>query len=331
MKSRDYILSAIAHRETDRVPVDFGSTQSSGIAAIAYNNLKKHLGMNGGSTRVYDLVQQIAQIEDNVIDLFGGDVLDVGRSYNTDRNNWEVVTLPDGSKAEYPAWFKPVKQADESFFAYDRDGTLIGKMPKGATFFDQTVFPYQDGYPDDYRHLPAAMSKVIWSALAPSPWDHIDDEGFWTGLREKVLNLRAKTDKALLINCGCSFFEWGTFLRKFDNFLVDMSTDQAEVERLFDALMEQYMQTLSKVCRTVGDIVDIVRFGDDLGMDSGPFMSPRLYRKLFKPRQKQLCDYVKKHSPMHTFFHSCGSIYKLIPDLIEAGYEILNPVQTNCS
>lgn len=331
MNSREYILSALAHKETDRVPVDFGSTQSSGISAIAYNNLKKYLAMDSGSTRVYDLVQQIALVDNNLINLFGGDVLDVGCAYNTDNNDWDAAILPDGSKAEYPAWFKPVKQSDGSFFAYDGDGTLIGKMPDGATFFDQTVFPYEDGYPDDYRELPAAMSKVIWSALAPAPWDHINDKDFWTDLRQKALDLRANTDRALIINCGCSFFEWGTFLRKFDNFLMDMSADQSEVERLFDALMEQYMQTLSRICRTVGDIVDIVRFGDDLGMDSGPFMSPRLYRKLFKPRQKQLCDYVKKHSAMHTFFHSCGSIYKLIPDLIEAGYEILNPVQTNCS
>lgn len=77
------------------------------------------------------------------------------------------------------------------------------------------------------------------------------------------------------------------------------------------------------------DVVDILRFGDDLGMDSGPFMQLATYRKLFKPRHAMLCRYVKTHSQMHTFLHTCGSIYKLIPDLIDAGFEILNPVQTN--
>jgi len=80
----------------------------------------------------------------------------------------------------------------------------------------------------------------------------------------------------------------------------------------------------------VGDLVDICRFGDDLGMDTGPFMAPELYRRFFKPRHRQLCDYVHQHSGMHTFLHSCGSIYKLMPDLIEAGFEIINPVQTVC-
>jgi uroporphyrinogen decarboxylase len=87
------------------------------------------------------------------------------------------------------------------------------------------------------------------------------------------------------------------------------------------------LATLEKVCGAVGDVVDIIRFGDDLGTDQGPFMAPETYRTLFKPRHTILCDYVKKHSQMHTFLHSCGSIYKLLPDLIEAGFEIINPVQ----
>jgi len=104
-----------------------------------------------------------------------------------------------------------------------------------------------------------------------------------------------------------------------------------KVEELLDALLEIHMVTLEKVCQSVGDVVDIIRFGDDLGIDNGPFISPESYRTLFKPRHRRLCDYVKKHSHMRTFLHSCGSIYDLIPDLIDAGFEILNPVQTNCA
>jgi uroporphyrinogen decarboxylase len=89
------------------------------------------------------------------------------------------------------------------------------------------------------------------------------------------------------------------------------------------------MQTLEKVCQSVGDVVDIVRFGDDLGMDSGPFMSSERYRTLFKPHHARMCRYVHENSGMHTFLHSCGSIYELLPDLIDAGFEVLNPVQTN--
>jgi uroporphyrinogen decarboxylase len=86
---------------------------------------------------------------------------------------------------------------------------------------------------------------------------------------------------------------------------------------------------LKKVCAAVGDVADVIRFGDDLGTDQGPFMRPETYRDLFKERHRVLCDYVKSHSSMRTFLHSCGSIDMVIPDLIEAGFQILNPVQTN--
>jgi uroporphyrinogen decarboxylase len=202
-------------------------------------------------------------------------------------------------------------------------------MPAGATFFDQTYFPYLDGYPADYRRLPAAMAKVHWSALVHSPWDNAADPGFWARLRENALELRRSTDKAFMIVCGCNLFEWGTFLRRLDNFLMDLYSDQAGVEKLLDALMEVHLTTLSAVCSAVGDIADVLRFGDDLGYDAGPFMAPEIYRKLFKPRHAQLCEYVKKHSTMHTFLHCCGGIAPLIPDLIDAGFEALNPVQTS--
>lgn len=330
MTSRERVLLAINHREPDRIPVDLGSTPSSGISAIAYNNLKKYIGMDTGHNRIYDVVQQVTQPENEILELFRADILDVGRMFNTATDDWYEVSLSDGSKAEYPSWFHPVAHPDGSWNAYLKDGTLVGKMPQGATFFDQTVFPYIDGYPQDYKGLPDAMGKVIWSALPHSPWDHASEPDFWQRLREKALWLRNNTDKAIMIVCGCNLFEWGTFLRRIDNFLMDLYTAQDEVEKLLDALMELHLKTLEKVCEAVGDVADIIRFGDDLGMDSGPFMPPGIYRKLFKPRHTALCSYVKKHSKMRTFLHSCGSIYELLPDIIEAGYDIINPVQTSC-
>jgi uroporphyrinogen decarboxylase len=311
------------------VPVDLGSTPSSGISAIAYFNLKQHLGITEGHTRVYDVVQQIAQPEDAVLDRYEVDVLDIGRTFDTLDEDWYDVMLPQGVPVQFPSWFRPVAQADGSWDVFNREGTRMATMPEGATFFDQTIFPYLEGYPADYRDLPRAMAQVHWAGLAHSPWDHAADPDFWQQLRQRALALRESSDRAILIVCGCNLFEWGTFLRRMDNFLVDLAQDQAGVERLLDALMEQHLNTLENVCRAVGDVVDILRFGDDLGTDNGPFMSPATYRKLFKPRHRILCDYVKKHSQMHTFLHSCGSIYKLMPDLIEAGYEIINPVQIN--
>jgi uroporphyrinogen decarboxylase len=331
MTSRERILAAIAHREPDRVPADLGATPSSGISAIAYNRLKRHLGMGGGPAQVYDVVQQLAQPEEAVLDRYHIDVVDIGRTFGTSPGDWYEVALFDGSRALYPAWFRPQAAPGGGWSARAPDGTEIATQLKDMNFFDQTCFPWLDDYPADLRaDLPRAMGLVHWAALAHSPWDHAGDPGFWETLRANALALRASTDRALMVVVGCNLFEWGTFLRRMDNFLMDLVSEEEQVERLLDGLMEIHLGTLAKVCAAVGDIADIIRFGDDLGTDTGPFMAPATYRRFFKPRHAQLCEYVHQHSAMHTFLHSCGSIHALLPDLIGAGFEIINPVQTGC-
>ena len=336
MTPRQRVLAAINHQQPDQVPVDLGATPSSGISAIAYNNLVKHLGLDVGPAKVYDVVQQLAQPDEAVLDYLGIDVIDIGRTFNTRDDDWYDYELLGGTTGRYPRWFKPVRNEKGSWIASIADGastsggTPIAEMAATGTFFDQTCFPYLDGYPDNFDDLDDAMGKILWAAFCHSPWDHINDDGFWDTLRANALELRANTDRALMIVVGCNLFEWGTFVRRMDNFLMDLIAEPADVERLLDALMERHLAFLEKVCKYLGDVADICRFGDDLGMDMGPFMRPETYRELFKPRHTILCDYVHQNSSMHTFLHSCGGIRPLLGDLIEAGFEILNPVQTVC-
>ena len=329
MNSRERIMAAINHQQPDYVPLDLGATPSSGISAIAYNNLKKHLGIASGHTRIYDVVQQVVFPEQEILDRFGVDAIDIGRVFNEKDEDWYDVELSDGSFGQYPVWFHPRRQQDGSWVAYDKEGTPIAKMPVGATFFDQIYFPYLEDYPEDYADLDYQMGKVHWNAFVHSPWDHAGEEGFYQELRRRVQALRAQTDKALMITCGCNLFEWGTFLRRMDNFLMDIYADPENVEALIEQLMTRHLATLEKVCASVGDIVDLLRFGDDLGMDSGMFMSREKYQELFKPWHTKLNQYVHGHSGMKTLLHSCGSIYPIMGDLIEAGYDIINPVQTS--
>lgn len=329
MTARERVLASINHKEPDKIPVDLGSTPSSGISAIAYNKLLAHLEIRDEKTKVYDVVQQLAEPSETIIDRFDISALDIGRTFNTNADNWYDISLADGSSAQYPVWFKPVLSDAGAWDAYNKNGLKIARMPEGATFFDQTYFPYLDGYPSDYSQLPQAMETVLWSAFVHSPWDQGDRDDFWTQLRQRALHVRQNTDKALVIVAGCNLFEWGTFLRRMDNFLMDIYLEPKQVARLLDALLEIHLETLAKVCEAVGDVADILRFGDDLGMDSGPFMAPEIYRELFFPRHKKLCDYVHTHSNMHTFLHSCGSISAVLPHLVDAGFEIINPVQTN--
>lgn len=328
MNHRERVLAAIEHREPDRVPIDLGSTPSSSISAVAYSNLIQYLGWDE-PTKVVDVVQQAVQPSEAILDRYDVGVVDLGRVFNDTPGYWDSYTLSTGAEALKPAWFQPIRTESGNYECYDEDGLRLAMMPVGATFFDQTYFPYLEDYPETFADLDHAMSKVHWATYAQSPWDLADDPNFWTNLRAKAIELRASTDRAIMITAGCNLFEWGTFLRRIDNFLVDLLLEPEKVAELLDQLLERHLANLAKICESVGDVVDLIRFGDDLGTDTGPFMNPDTYRELFKPRHAQLCDFVHQHSTMHTFLHSCGSIEKVLPDLIEAGIEVINPVQTS--
>ncbi|MFA5817813.1 MAG: uroporphyrinogen decarboxylase family protein [Bacteroidales bacterium] len=329
MNSRERILAAINHKQPDRIPVDLGATPSSGISAVAYHNLINYLGINHLKNHVYDVIQEVTQPEMELLNLFKVDVLDIGRFFNSSGNYWHKLELMKGYPGLYPKWFNPEKQPDGSWLAAGPTGEYIGKMPVGATFFDQLIFPYVKGYPDNFNNISHDMSRVIWGGFGFPPYDRMNEKDFWKLLRETIIEERSKTDKALLIGVGCNLFEWGTFLRRIDNFLMDLYLEPVNVHRLLDKLLEMHLDFLSKICKAVGDIVEIIKFGDDLGTNTGPFMPNEIYNEFFRSRHKIMCDYVKANSSAHTMLHCCGGIYELIPELIEAGFEILNPVQIN--
>lgn len=331
MTSRERVLASIEHKNADYVPLDLGSNVSAGISGQAYSNLKKYLGIEHGHTRIYDVAQQVALPEIEVLDIIGADVLDVARVFNADDNDWYDVNYTNGTKVQWPTWFRPRRNPDNSFDFYDSEGTHIASMAAGGICFDQTCFPYQEDFPEDFSDLPKAMSKVHWSKLAHSPWDHQNEEHFWEDLRKRCQVLRQSTDRALMITCGCNFFEWGTFLRGMVNFLMDIYEDPDKVIEMNEALLENHLKMVSKTCEYLDGIVDIVRFGDDLGMNQNMFMSREKYQEIFKPFHTKLNDYVHTHSSMKTFLHSCGAIFPIIGDLAEAGFDILNPVQTSAS
>jgi len=331
MTPRERVMASVNHQNPDSLPMDLGSNVSAGISGMAYGKLKEYLGITTGHNRIYDVVQQVAQPEIQVLDIIGADVLDVGRVFNTEDSDWYDVTLSNGVAAQWPGWFRPRHNKDGSYEYFDCEGTLIAKMPNGGMCFDQQYFPYKEDYPENYNDLDKEMGKVIWSAMVHSPWDHSNEKYFWETLRERSLVLKNSTDRALMITCGCNFFEWGTFLRRMENYLMDIYEEPEQVLALNDQLLERHLKNLENTCKYLNGIVDIVRFGDDLGMNNNMFMSLEKYRTLFKPYHTKINEYVHKHSSMKTFLHSCGSIFPVIGDLAEAGFDILNPVQTSAA
>jgi uroporphyrinogen decarboxylase len=324
VNSRERILHAIGHREPDRIPVDFAASTVTGISAIAYNALKDKLGIKA-PTRVFDVVQQLAMPEKVILDRFATDAIDINMVLMEDMK-WYPVKLGDGSEALYPDWYRPVEEPGGARVTYDSHGNVISRMPAGGSNFDQVFFPWEAGYPDDMESIHDAFRSINWVAHSHSKFVNIDEQE----LRSRVSGLRESSDRALVMSGGAKFLELGFFLRRMDHFLMDLYVDPKPATKLLDKLLELHLAGLEKKIRAVGDLVDVIRFGDDLGMTTGPLFETEVFRRYFKPRYTELCNYVKQHSNMKIFFHSCGGIRPLIPDLIESGFDILNPVQTNC-
>lgn len=337
MTSRQRVLAAIAHQETDRVPVDFAGMRSTGISAVAYNRLKAHLSLSH-PTLLFDVVQGLAQPDESVLDLVGADVVDASRGWFTEPQDWRDWILPDGSAARVPAWFEPEEDGAGGFRIRGDDGRVIGVMPRGQGYVTQTHWPLAPKSEDDARFpfrnaddLPGAMQQVTWARLGCAPWHPRFGEERWGQMRQRALELRSRTDRAIMCAFGGNLLEWSEFLRGFGVFLEDLAGRPREAHRLLDALTELHLRNLAKFIEAVGDVVDIVQMGDDLGTQHGPQISPAMYREFFLPRHRLIYGLVRERSQMKVFLHCCGGVRPLIPSLIEAGVEILNPVQTSAA
>jgi uroporphyrinogen decarboxylase len=332
MTRRERVLAAIEHREPDRVPVDLGAMRSTGITATAYGRLKKFLGMSAGATDVYDVVQQLAQPEQPILDYWEADVIDLGRVFLTQDSDWKAFLLPDGQVARIPAYINFASDGAGGWLALAEDGTPIGAMPKGAYYLSQTRFPLQDWDGADLGvldRLPEHMGQVTWSALPCPPYHRPLTAEHLADIRRRAKALFETTDYAVMVAFGANLLEWGQYLCRMDQFLVDLVENRPKSIALLDKLVEGHLANLEKLLPAVEGYVQIIQMGDDLGTQQALEISPRLYRDVIKPRQRLIFETVKKRSKMRLFLHSCGAVADIIPDLIEVGVEILNPVQTS--
>jgi len=330
MTSRERIRAALEHCETDRIPIDFSGHRSSGISAMVYPKLRRYLGLEEKPVRVYDPVQQLAVVDDDVLDRLGVDTIELGRAFALDEQYWADWTLPDGSPCQMPVWALPERDDGRWILRSEKEGRIIAQMPDGALYFEQTYFPFADVTNPDFDRLTEAFEESMWTAVSSPPGPIVSGPEGQNVLREGARSLRERTDRAIIGLFGGNLLEIGQFLFRNDNFFMLLAGEPDTAHRFLDKLVELHLVNLERFLEAVGEYIDIILFGDDLGMQTGPQISPAMYREFFKPRHKLMWGKAKELANVKVQLHSCGGIRELIPDLIEAGLDAVNPVQISC-
>ena len=314
MTSRERIRAALAHREPDRIPVDLGASESSGIHGIAYNNLKQALGITGGRTQIYDLSQMIAKVQVEVLDRVGADVFPL----LIEPRRWQPWELMDGSACEVPAG-ADLRRTPRGGVELWADDIRVAVCPPGSYYLDTCYHPLEKAA------TPADIEAGL-AHLRSFDWPAFNDEDY-ADLRARAQALRESSDRAIVGGLWVHVFAAGQILRGFENFMVDLLADKPLAHALMGRLVDCYAERVERYVAAVGEFCDVIQVNDDLGTQNGLQVSLGTYREMVKPYHARLWRQIKELSGKPLLLHSCGSIYEVIPDLIEMGVDAINPVQ----
>jgi uroporphyrinogen decarboxylase len=299
MNSRERVIAVLRHELPDRVPVDLGSTAVSGIHQRANDALKSLLGIEANEP-VHDLIQGLVVPDERILQRFGVDLRRVALQPPSN----VAAFLPSGNEDTY----------------FDEWGI---RRQHADLYWEIVEHPLADAKVEDLPRYP-------W----PDPHDPCRVAGtsatLSTSLAEEVQRLYEETNYALVADfLGGGLFEQALWMRGFERFMMDLVRDESFATALLDTLLELYVEFYDVYLEAVGPYVQIVALGDDLGMQTGPLISPALYRRLIKPRHKELYDFIHARTEAKIMHHTCGSVFPLVQDLIDVGVDILNPIQTS--
>jgi len=299
VQSRERVCAALDHREPDRIPFDLGGSRMTGIHVRAYAALRTALGLPPTDVRVEDLTQQLAVVDTDVVDLLGCDV----RLINP-----------------RPAAGYRREIVDDGGYLSFRDEWGAGRrMPRdGGLYFD--------------THGAPLAGEVDAATIGAYPWPDPLDPGRFEGLAEAAGRIADDEGRAILVGSICGGLTEGLFkMRGFEDGYVDLAADPDRARQVMERILEIKLAYWDRVLSELGGLVDIVGEADDLGGQDRPLFSPATYRALVKPLQRELFSFIRARTSARVFFHSCGAIRELIPDLIEIGVDILNPVQVSAA
>ena len=334
MTSRERILAALNHQETDRVPIDLGATNATGISAVVYRKLKEKLGIKTGDIRVFDIMQQLAVVEAEVLDALGADCVmlrKLATSMGIPVKGYKPGKLSDGTDCMQADTYNPTLD--------DRGDLVFYKLTDGS----DRLHPYLlNGSIHDEGKVVAkrpvgyeAFARVYHPLKGVDTIDDLDRFGFPQMERDELdfveqeaKRLYTETDKALVGIFQGNVFELGQLYWGYQTFFENLLIEPELIHHFFERRTEAFLRDLEKYLAAVGPYIQIINFCEDLGTQTGLLISPQTYREMIKPYHARMFSYIKTNYPqIKIFFHSCGAIFELIPDFIEIGVDILNPVQ----
>jgi len=299
MNSKDRVITALNHKEPDRIPYDLGSTGNTGIHEIAYRRLLQHLGIKEEKVRIIVLLEQIADVSEECLQKLGVDF--------------------QGIYSKLPAeWNLEIKE-DKKYKYYFDEFAIKWAMPK------------KEGLYYDMQSHPLSGSITL-ADIKNFPFPDYGDQTRARGLREEAKHMTER-DVAIVMNMPYGgILETAEWVRGFKDFFLDLAGNSSLALSLLDKLTSMRIQYWNVILNAVGNLVQVVTESDDLGTQNGPLISPAMYREYIKPRHKKIFSFIKEKAPhIYIHFHSCGSVYDFIPDLIDAGIDILNPVQVSAA
>ena len=300
MNSRERVLTTLKHKEPDHVPFDLGGTGNTGIHKIAYRNLLSHLRIEKEEIRTSILTEQLAEIDEEVLQKLNVDVRGI---YPNSPSSWDLEIKEESRYRSY----------------MDEFGVKLSMPKEKGLYYDIAESPLS--------------GAITVEDIENYSWPDLQDPSRIEGIREKIQQLSEEIDTAIVLNTFyVGILESGEWLRGFKDFFIDLASNSPLVESLLDIVTDMRMKYWEMVLDEVGDLADVVVELDDVGMQDRLLISPETYRKFIKPRHKRLFSFIKRKAPnIHIQLHSCGSVYDLIPDFIEVGVEILNPVQVSAA
>jgi len=336
MNSRERVRRAIEHQQPDRTPVDFGGSAVTGISASIVSGLRRALGLDPEGTRVkvIEPYQVLGEIGPDLREALGIDTVPLtsrATMFGFLNDDWKPWELFDGTPVLVPGKFNTAPNEKGEILQYpdgDRSAPPSGRMPKGGFYFDAII--RQPPIDDDPLNVEDNLEEFV--PVSDEDLEH------W---RREAEYLRTNTDFAVVGSFGGTSFgdiAWVPAvnlknprgIRDVEEWYVSLAIRQDYIRELFERQCEIALANLTRVREAVLDNVDVVMVsGTDFGTQRGPFLSLDMYRELFKPYHKKVNDWIHANTSWKTFIHSCGGVEPLIDEFIEAGFDILNPVQAS--